>query len=324
MINTPITIDTQNNIYFGFIATAGNPAGLSSGVARIAADGKASWVSVANLAPGTGVAKPATNSAFAVSKDQKTLYVVTNDNIATGVRQTGYLLALDTASLALKSKVQLIDPNENGAANISDDSTASPLVGPDGDVYIGVLEKTYGSHNARGWLLHFNADLSQTKLPGSFGWDDTPSIVPANLVPSYKGNSSYLLMVKYNNYERAGSGNGMNEIAIIDPHNAQDDEFSNVKTMKEVIAMLAPTPDPNVPGGFIEWCINTAAVDPFTKSVIVNSEDGFLYRWDLSTNMLSEKIRLTSGLGESYTPTAVGADGKVYAINNAILFAIGK
>jgi hypothetical protein len=324
MINTPITIDAQNNVYFGFIATAGNPAGLSSGVARIAADGKASWVSVANLAAGTGVAKPATNSAFAVSKDQKTLYVVANDNIATGVRQTGYLLALDASSLALKSKVQLIDPNENGAANISDDSTASPLVGPDGDVYIGVLEKTYGSHNARGWLLHFNADLSQTKLPGSFGWDDTPSIVPANLVPSYKGSSSYLLMVKYNNYERAGSGNGMNEIAIIDPHTSQDDEFANVKVMKEVITMLAPTPDPNVPGGFIEWCINTAAVDPFTKSVIVNSEDGYLYRWDLSTNALSEKIRLTSGLGESYTPTAVGADGKVYAINNAILFAIGK
>lgn len=324
MINTPITIDAQNNVYFGFIAMAGNPAGLSSGVARIAADGKASWVSVANLAAGTGVAKPATNSAFAVSKDQKTLYVVANDNIATGVRQTGYLLALDASSLALKSKVQLIDPNENGAANISDDSTASPLVGPDGDVYIGVLEKTYGSHNARGWLLHFNADLSQTKLPGSFGWDDTPSIVPANLVPSYKGSSPYLLMVKYNNYERAGSGNGMNEIAIIDPHISQDDEFANVKVMKEVITMLAPTPDPNVPGGFIEWCINTAAVDPFTKSVIVNSEDGYLYRWDLSTNALSEKIRLTSGLGESYTPTAVGADGKVYAINNAILFAIGK
>jgi hypothetical protein len=56
----------------------------------------------------------------------------------------------------------------------------------------------------------------------------------------------------------------------------------------------------------------------------VNSEDGYLYRWDLTTNKLSEKIRLTSGLGESYTPTAVGADGKVYAINNAILFAIGK
>jgi hypothetical protein len=49
-----------------------------------------------------------------------------------------------------------------------------------------------------------------------------------------------------------------------------------------------------------------------------------LYRWDLTTNKLSEKVRLTSGLGESYTPTAVGPDGLVYAINNATLFAIGK
>lgn len=324
IINTPISSDAQSNMYFGFIASAGNAAGLSSGIVRIGTDGKMNTVSIAAIAPGTGVAKVATNSSIAVSKDQKTLYVVVNDNFVPGLRQTGYLLALDSTTLALKSKVQLIDPNEKGAANISDDSTASPLVAPDGDVYIGVLEKTYGTHNARGWLLHFNADLSQIKTPGSFGWDITPSIVPANLVASYKGSSSYLLMVKYNNYERAGSGDGMNQIAILDPHAEQDDKIAPVKTMKEVLTLLGPTPDPNVPGGFIEWCVNTAAVDPFTKSVIVNSEDGILYRWDLTTNTLTEKIRLTSGLGESYTPTAVGADGKVYAINNAVLFAIGK
>lgn len=327
MINTPITSDTQNNIYFGFIAAPGNAAGVSSGIARIGADGKGSWVSaqtVAGTTEGAGVAKPATNSAIAVSKDQKTLYVLANDNLATGVRQTGYLLALDSATLALKSKVRLMDPHLSAPANISDDSTASPLVGPDGDVYIGVLEHTYGSHNARGWLLHFNADLNQTKIPGSFGWDDTPSIVPAKLVASYSGSSSYLLMVKYNNYARAGSGDSKNQIAIIDPNVAQADPISPLETMKEVLTLLAPTPDPAYPGGVIEWCINTAAVDPFSKSVIVNSEDGFLYRWDLSSNKLSEKIRLTSGLGESYTPTAVGPDGLVYAINNAILFAIGK
>nr|WP_315469347.1 hypothetical protein [uncultured Undibacterium sp.] len=324
VINTPISSDAQSNIYFGFVAAAGNPAGLKSGVTRIGADGKSVTTDISAIAPGTGVAKVATNSAIAVSKDQKTIYVVVNDNIATGVRQTGYLLALDSTTLALKSKVQLIDPYEKGPANISDDSTASPTIAPDGDVYIGVLEKTYGTHNARGWLLHFNADLSQTKIPGSFGWDDTASVVPANLVPSYKGTSTYLLMVKYNNYERAGSGNGMNEIAILDPHTEQNDKISGIKVMAEVLTLLGPTPDPNVPGGFIEWCVNTAAVDPFTKSVIVNSEDGYLYRWDLTTNKLSEKIRLTSGLGESYTPTAVGADGKVYAINNAVLFAVGK
>jgi hypothetical protein len=44
----------------------------------------------------------------------------------------------------------------------------------------------------------------------------------------------------------------------------------------------------------------------------------------MATNTLTQKIRLTSGLGESYTPTAVGPDGTVYAINNAVLFAVGK
>lgn len=325
IINTPITSDAQNNIYFGFIASAGNAANLTSGIARIAADGKGSWVSVKAVSGVAALTKMATNSSIAVSKDQKTIYALVNDDYVKGVRQRGYLLALDSSNLSLKGKVQLIDPFEQLPSNVSDDSTASPLVAPDGDVYMGVSDATYGSHNARGWLLHFNSDLTQTKLPGSFGWDDTPSIVPANVVPSYKGTSSYLLMVKYNNYERAGSGDGLNQIAIIDPHTAQDDKIaSGVKSMQDVLTILGPTPDPAVPGGFIEWCVNTAAIDPFTKSVVVNSEDGYLYRWDLTTNKLTEKIRLTSGLGESYTPTAIGADGKVYAINNAILFAVGK
>jgi hypothetical protein len=35
-------------------------------------------------------------------------------------------------------------------------------------------------------------------------------------------------------------------------------------------------------------------------------------------------VTLTSGVGEAYTPTAIGADGTVYAINNSILFAVGQ
>jgi hypothetical protein len=207
---------------------------------------------------------------------------------------------------------------------VNDDGTASPTVGPDGDVYFGVLETTFGQHNARGWLLHFDATLAQAKLPGSFGWDDTASIVPASMVPGYSGPSSYLVMTKYNNYARAGSGDSRNKVAVLDPNASQPDFIAGKPVMKEVLTVLGVTPDPNFPGGVTEWCINTAAVDPFTKSVIVNSEDGFLYRWDLASNTLSQKVRLTSGLGESYTPTAVGPDGTVYAINNAVLFAVGK
>lgn len=151
--------------------------------------------------------------------------------------------------------------------------------------------------------------------------------MPAALVAGYTGTSSYLLMTKYNNYGRSGSGDSQNRVAVLDPNATQADTVSitaAVPVMKEVLTILGPTPDPAFPGGVTEWCINTAAIDPFTKSILVNSEDGFLYRWDLTTNTLSQKIRLTSGLGESYTPTAVGADGLVYAINNAVLFAVGK
>jgi hypothetical protein len=56
---------------------------------------------------------------------------------------------------------------------------------------------------------------------------------------------------------------------------------------------------------------------------MANSEDGKLYRWDLTTNSFSQVITLSTGVGEAYTPTVIGPDGTVYAINQAVLDAIG-
>ena len=86
-----------------------------------------------------------------------------------------------------------------------------------------------------------------------------------------------------------------------------------------------PTPDASVPDHPLavrEWCINTAAVDPTTRSAFVNNEDGKLYRWDLVTGALAESVALTTGIGEAYTPTTIGPGGTVYAINTATLFAV--
>jgi hypothetical protein len=94
--------------------------------------------------------------------------------------------------------------------------------------------------------------------------------------------------------------------------------------MAEVLTILGPTADADHPGGVREWCVNTGAMDPATRSMLINNEDGYLYRWDLAANQLAERIRFNNGLGQSYTPTAVGADGTVYAINNAVLFAVGR
>ena len=116
------------------------------------------------------------------------MYVAVDNETAVANASVGYLLALNSKTLAPINRVLLTDPSSGLDAFLFDGSSATPPVGPDGDVYFGVLENPFPDHNNRGWLLHFNSDLSQAKIPGSFGWDDTPSIVPASLVPSYTGN----------------------------------------------------------------------------------------------------------------------------------------
>ena len=318
-INTPLTSDPGGNLFFGFLALGPTPLNLQGGLARIAADGTGTWASAASLSGDSSVYEVSMSAAPALSPDGSILYVAVDNG------DYGYLLALNSVTLAVINKVLLKDPSSGLTAIIFDASSASPTVGPDGDVYFGVLENPFPNHNDRGWLLHFNADLTQTKIPGSFGWDDTASIVPSSMVPSYKGTSSYLLMTKYNNYCGVGNGNGQNKIAILDPNATEHDPIlSNTLVMQEVLTKLGVTPDSGCPGGVREWCINTAAIDPFTKSVMANSEDGKLYRWDLTTNSFTEVITLSTGVGEAYTPTVIGADGTAYAINQAVLDAIGK
>ena len=191
-------------------------------------------------------------------------------------------------------------------------------------MYFGVLEATFGSHNGRGWLLHFDATLATSLVPGGFGWDDTASIVPASMVPSYGGSSSYLLMTKYNNYAGIGSGDGANRVAVIDPRASQTDPISGLPIMKEVLTMLGPTFESGTSGPV------RGVVHQHRRRRPADEVDPGQQRGRLSLPLgpddepLTQRIRLTSGIGESYTPTAIGADGAVYAVNNAVLFSIVK
>lgn len=323
IIDTPITSDADGNVYFGFIVTGGTPVPLQSGIARIAPDDSAIWVSAATASNDAGIQKVVYNCAPALSRDGGSIYVAVND-IATSGFGTGYLLKLDSHTLQMQARVRLRDVGSaTRDALLPDDGTATPCVGPDGDVFFGVLENPFGSNNLRGWMLHFDGALSQTKLPGAFGWDDTASIVPASACPSYTGTSSYLVLTKYNNYGGIGSGTGLNKVAVLDPNVSMTDPISGRTVMNEVITVLGPTPDQNFPGGVREWCINTAAIDAARHSAIVNNEDGKVYRWDFATNTLSQVVTLTTGIGEAYTPTIIGNDGTVYAINDARLYAVG-
>jgi hypothetical protein len=262
----------------------------------------------------------ALNCAPALSRSGKTLYIT----VTTPAR--GILVGLDATTLKPKYHVLLRDPVSGRPAAISTSSSASPTVGPDGDVYYGVLENPFPNHDDRGWLLHYDPTLTESKLPGSFGWDSTVSVLPSSAVPGYQGTSPYLLVSKYNNYFGIGPhGNGHNRVAVLDPRASQRDPFADTTVMKSVQTVLSPVHFPGEPAGSrYEWCINSAVVDAADGSVIVNSEDGILYRWDLASNTLAELIRLNPPLPEAYTPTLIGPDGTVYAINNATLYAIGR
>ncbi|MBL7325413.1 hypothetical protein INQ16_27750, partial [Escherichia coli] len=129
-INTPLVADANGNIFFGFVVTGTNPAGLVSGIARSAPDGTGTWVGAATAAGDPSVQKPVMNCAPALSPDGSTGYIAVNRG-STAATQNGYLLALDSTTLATRAKVALTDPNLGTPARLSDDGTASPVVGPD-------------------------------------------------------------------------------------------------------------------------------------------------------------------------------------------------
>jgi hypothetical protein len=281
---------------------------------------------LAGAAAGDGaISRVSHNVAPALSNDGSTVYVVvkwsTNNSYA-------YLLGLNATTLATKYSVFLKDPRNGNPASVPEDGTASPMVAPDADVYFGVLAPNSGS---RGFLLRFSGDLTLTKTPGGFGWDYTPGIVPASLVPSYTGSSSYLLFSKYNDYAGA-DGSGINRVALLDPNATQVDPHSSAGgliEMREVLTLIGPTPDidadPSIfPLAVKEWCINAPAVNPVNKSVYFTSEDGRSYRWNLATNTLDQSVVLTPGVLEPYVPTVIGPDGTVYTLNGGTFFALGN
>ena len=319
-ITTPLTAAPDGSVYFGFTVTGPTPAHLRSGIARIDAHGHATWITAAAAADTPAMDTVAMNCAPALSPSGRTVYITVTS------AGRGILVGLDATTLEPRYHVALKDPVSGQPAFISPSSSASPTVGPDGDVYYGVLENPFPNHDDRGWLLHFNATLTKSKTPGSFGWDNTVSVMPASAVPRYRGRSPYLLVSKYNNYLGIGpNGDGHNRVAVLDPRAGQKDPYADTRVMKAVQTVLSPVQFPGAPpGARYEWCINSAVADPADRSVIVNSEDGVLYRWDLATNTLAEQIRLNAPRPEAYTPTVIGPDGTVYAINDSTLYAVGR
>lgn len=163
--------------------------------------------------------------------------------------------------------------NQWPAGRVVDQSTASPVIAPDGSVLYGA----YTSYNySRGHLFRFSAG---GEYIGSydFGWDITPAV--------YEHDGTWSVIVKDNFYP-VGSYCGAVEYCVraearYSLTSLTADllpQWSYRNTNDQVCERLGDGSircEPAAQAGF-EWCVNTVAVDR-DGVVYANSEDGNLY-----------------------------------------------
>lgn len=220
-----------------------------------------------------------------------------------------------------------VDPSDNqlGSGIVNDDSTASPVVAPDGTIYIG----TYSRYNhSQGHTVRVSA--TGTFLAAyPFGWDVTPAL--------YVHDGTFSVVTKENRYTDAGSYCG--DPSWCPPTRVPgDDEGYYITQLDAGLNMEWRYKSTNTescnrlsdgsvscvsdhPQGF-EWCVNALAVDA-RGVVYVNSEDGHLYAINQG-GTLRERLFLQNALRAAYTPLSLGADGKIYTQNAGHLFAVGS
>jgi hypothetical protein len=223
-----------------------------------------------------------------------------------------------------------VDPatNRPGGGRVLDDSSASPVVAPDGSVFFGA----FTSYNfSQGHLMHFSAGGAYLDAY-PFGWDTTPAI--------YAHDGSYSLVTKDNHYGDMGSYCDSETYCPTDRNaNAPDSpeeyfmtqlspslkvEWQSKATNQQSCARAATgsvTCVTDHPRSF-EWCVNAPAIDGH-GTVYVNSADGWLYAI-AQGGAVKDRILQQRPTGDAYTPASLGPDGRVYSQNSGHLFVIGE
>lgn len=190
--------------------------------------------------------------------------------------------------------------NRLGDGEVTDLSSSSPVVAPDGSILYGAFSRY---NYSRGHLMKFDAN-GRYLAAYDFGWDTTPAVRATG--------AGYSIVVKDNHYGGVGSYCGS---CAADPLEGQ---YFVTQLRGDTLA-----PDWHFlnPNGF-EWCINAPALDR-NGDVFGIAEDGFLYAIR-SDGTLRRSVFLERPLGSAYTPLSIDAEGRLYAQNAGHFFVAGR
>jgi hypothetical protein len=224
-----------------------------------------------------------------------------------------------------------VDPatNRPGSGRAIDDSSASPVVAPDGSVYYGA----YTSYNySQGHLMRFSASGAYLGAY-PFGWDTTPA--------TYVHDGTFSLVTKDNHYGDMGSYCANATYCPTD-RNATAPDYPEAYFLTQLSPELQvqwrhqATNEQTCQGGGIdggitcvsdhpfsfEWCVNAPAVDA-NGTVYATSEDGWLYAIGQGGSV-RDKVFQQAALSEAYTPVSLDGDGRVYSLNSGQMFVVGR
>jgi hypothetical protein len=196
------------------------------------------------------------------------------------------------------------ETNDLPAGRVVDQSSATPMLAPDGSIYYGAFT-SYNS--SRGHLLHF--DSSGAFLNSyDFGWDITPAV--------WEHDGTYSIVLKDNHYEA-----GPFYITQLDPKMNVEWRFQSTNTQSCVRNSDGSVVCTDSGTNGFEWCVNAPAIDA-NGTVYVNSEDGNLYRIGQG-GVLMKQLFLNWAIGAAYTPLSIGGDGKIYTQNAGVVYVVG-
>jgi len=199
------------------------------------------------------------------------------------------------------------------AQEVDDSSSSAPVALPDGGVIYGAL-RDYDLF--RGILLKFDRH-GAFAASYDFGWDTTPAV--------YQHDGTYSIITKDNQYLHEFSfAQGPFYVTQLSEDLQIEWQYENTTAQACVLqpdgSLQCTDRDPTATG--FEWCVNAPAVDKNGK-VFAVAEDGNLFVISQG-GVLESKIFLNQSLGAAYTPGAIDAQGRIYALNNGELSIFGR